>query len=128
MSKILVVEDDAALRNLLETVLSKSGFPTLTAENGIKAVDILSTEDISLVITDIMMPGMGGLKLISYIASKNAHIKIITLSGAVHHNLRDTGGDELILEGVESAPNVVKHIKKPFKIEDILLTVKSVLN
>ncbi len=63
MFNILVVEDDRKLRNLFCTVLSHSGYCAISAENGMSALEILDTEYIDLIISDIMMPGMDGYEL-----------------------------------------------------------------
>ena len=63
MFNILVVEDDRKLRNLFCTVLSRSGYCAIPAENGMSALEILDTEYIDLIISDIMMPGMDGYEL-----------------------------------------------------------------
>ncbi len=63
MFNILVVEDDRKLRNLFCTVLSHNGYCAIPAENGMSALEILDTEYIDLIISDIMMPGMDGYEL-----------------------------------------------------------------
>ena len=63
MFHILVVEDDAKLRSLFCTVLTNSGYLALPAESGEKALSLLDSEYVDLIISDIMMPGMDGYEL-----------------------------------------------------------------
>ena len=63
MFHILVVEDDAKLRSLFCTVLTNNGYLALPAESGEKALSLLDSEYVDLVISDIMMPGMDGYEL-----------------------------------------------------------------
>ena len=60
MFHILVVEDDAKLRSLFCTVLNRSGYLTVPASGGREALELLDSEYIDLIISDIMMPGMDG--------------------------------------------------------------------
>lgn len=64
MFHILVVEDDAKLRSLFCTVLNRSGYLTVPASGGREALELLDSEYIDLIISDIMMPGMDGYELI----------------------------------------------------------------
>ena len=64
MFHILVVEDDAKLRSLFCTVLTNSGYLALPAESGEKALSLLDSEYVDLIISDIMMPGMDGYELL----------------------------------------------------------------
>ncbi len=67
--KILIVEDNPVSRKILKKNLQNTGCELLTAENGIKAWDIISKDqDIRLVLTGWMMPGMSGLELCKKIA------------------------------------------------------------
>ena len=61
MFHILVVEDDAKLRSLFCTVLNRSGYLTVPASGGREALELLDSEYIDLIISDIMMPGMGAV-------------------------------------------------------------------
>lgn len=82
---ILLVDDDAGVRDITETRLAQLGFRVVTAVNGLHAMQRLkgAVEPISLVITDLHMPGQNGLDLISNIKSSPEfkHIPVITLTG-----------------------------------------------
>ena len=70
---ILVVEDDAKLRSLFCTVLNRSGYLTVPASGGREALELLDSEYIDLIISDIMMPGMDGYELIRTLRGKDVY-------------------------------------------------------
>ncbi len=82
---ILLVDDDAVMRDITESRLTSLGFRVISAVNGLHAMQRMrgSPEPISLVITDLHMPGQNGLDLISTIktSSEFKHIPILTLTG-----------------------------------------------
>jgi CheY-like chemotaxis protein len=82
---ILLVDDDAGVREITESRLTSLGFRVITAVNGLHAMQRLkgSIDPINLVITDLHMPGQNGLDLISNIKSdpQFKHIPVITLTG-----------------------------------------------
>ena len=70
VKKILVVEDDKAVLELLSNFLSKSGFETETAESAEEAEKILNNEKIDTVLTDIRLPGKDGIRFTNKIKKK----------------------------------------------------------
>ena len=63
MFHILVVEDNADMRELFCTVLSDSGYQCLSAADGLEALEIMDKEYVDLIVADIMMPNMDGYEL-----------------------------------------------------------------
>jgi two-component system, NtrC family, response regulator len=82
---ILIVDDEDELRKLLAKILKLEGFATLEAENGAKARDIFKKEEIALVITDVRLPDISGIELISEIKKVNplTEILVITAYGTI---------------------------------------------
>lgn len=78
---ILLVDDEADLREVLDISLSDTGYEVLTAENGVQALNILNENDIQVVITDIKMPGIDGIELLRKIKNKNPETEVIMLTG-----------------------------------------------
>jgi two-component system, OmpR family, response regulator len=80
---ILVVDDNADYRFLLDLALSLGGYTVLTAENGVDAIDILDKTDVDLIVSDIRMPRMDGIKLHAYTREtrKHRYTKFIFVSG-----------------------------------------------
>jgi PAS domain S-box-containing protein len=78
---ILLVDDEADLREVLDISLSDTGYKVFTAENGTQALKILNNNDIPVVITDIKMPGIDGIELLRKIKNKNPETEVIMLTG-----------------------------------------------
>lgn len=85
--QILLIDDDASVREITEARLANYGFRVLTAVNGLHAMQRLkgAAEKVDLIITDLMMPAQNGLDLISEIKSNPdfKHIPIIALTGNI---------------------------------------------
>lgn len=81
MKKILVVEDEAAIREFVVINLKRAGYETVEAETGEEAIDIFfNNDDFQVVLLDIMMPGIDGLSVCKQIRAKNATVGIIMLT------------------------------------------------
>lgn len=121
MANILVVDDEAPVRNLLSDVLEKEGYSVFTAENGTEASTIYGSNDIDLIITDLVMPEKGGIDLIMELKKKDPNIKVIAISGG--------GGitgrfDYLPIAKLVGATEI---IAKPFQVTDIRSQVARIL-
>jgi two-component system, OmpR family, response regulator RpaB len=81
-ARVLIVEDDASLRRLLELRLSVDGYVTRTAEDGVEALEVLASWVPDVVVTDVMMPRLSGLSLSRAVRSdeRTALIPIILLT------------------------------------------------
>ena len=79
--RVLVVEDDRDLCDVLQRMLKRSGFATAGASSGRDALGVLRTEPINLVITDMVMPEMDGVELMRVLQKERPDLPIITLSG-----------------------------------------------
>jgi two-component system, cell cycle sensor histidine kinase and response regulator CckA len=116
---VLVVDDEAQIRTLLETLLVSKGFSVLTAEDGRQAMDVFRAHemDIVCVILDLTMPRMGGLETFSELHHIRRDLPVILVSGY----------------GEDSAPAVVSNmgfsgfLQKPIENNALLEKVRSVL-
>ncbi len=115
-AKILVVDDDADLRWMVDKYLSKHNFEVSLAEDGIKMRETLDRETFDLAILDINLPGEDGLSLARYLRS-NHSIGIIMLSAAAEVFDR--------IVGLEMGAD--DYVTKPFEPRELLARVKSVL-
>jgi len=79
-AKILVVEDELNMRVVLEAMLKKEGYEVLTVPNGYEALAILKERDISVVATDLKMPGMNGMELLQKIMQYDSAMPVIILT------------------------------------------------
>jgi len=93
--KLLIVEDEDALRFLCVNLFESHGYHVFSAANGIEALPILENNKIDLVISDLLMPEMDGYKLSQYIRDHYPHIKIQLLSGFQDENQNNQLSDDL---------------------------------
>ncbi|MDX1775268.1 MAG: diguanylate cyclase [Desulfobulbales bacterium] len=79
--KILLVDDDPAILEILADLMAIFGHEYETAANGIEALEKLKQDLFQIVLTDMMMPDMDGMELLKYISSNYPHIKVIVVTG-----------------------------------------------
>ena len=96
--KILLVEDDPSVRELAREILEMNGYAVLEAENGIEALKIFESEPdaIELMVTDLVMPKMGGRDLANHISPRRPDLRVLYLSGytdsvAIQQGMLDSG-------------------------------------
>lgn len=111
---ILMVDDEGLVLTMAETILSDFGYKVLTANNGQKALALLGLPEskVDLVITDLVMPGMGGRELAERIRQMDPHLPVMPTSGYV------MAEEKKISTG---------YLQKPFTSTELLLKVKSAL-
>lgn len=115
--KILVIEDDASVRQFIANILKKAEHTVLEAENGLSVISILKENiDMDLIVTDIIMPEKEGLETIMDIRNKYPEIKIIAISGG-----GKIDSEQYLLLAATLGAN--KTLKKPFKGSDLLNTI-----
>jgi len=116
---ILLVDDEDLIRNIADDILQAYGYKVYTAKNGSEAVHIYTSKksEISAVVTDVMMPIMGGVELMGILRSMNPDVRIIAASGVVHgdttKNLKEAGAQVILL--------------KPFTVDKLLAAIREVL-
>lgn len=115
MIRILIVEDDEAIANLLRMNLMKSGYECEMAEDGEKAADLLEVSSYDLVILDIMLPKMNGYEVLEYAKSLEIPVIFLTAMGETAQRVRG------LRMGAED------YICKPFEITELLARVETVL-
>jgi len=105
--KVLVVDDEPAIRGLLAEILDGSGFQAVTAKNGRDARQILREHPADLVVTDLGMEGEDGIELIRALRKEFPHVKIIAMSGTfgvdVMAAARALGADATLTKPVSQA-------------------------
>ena len=79
--KVLVVDDDAAVRKSIDRVLTGKGYAVITAENGEEALRKLNEEKYDLVYTDIRMPGMSGLEVAEHVKAQQPWTPVVIITG-----------------------------------------------
>ena len=82
MAKILVIDDEQGIRNLLDTLLRRKGYDVVLAESGRKGLEVFRRERPDVVVLDLKMPGMDGLTVLQQVRSLNPSQPVIILTGA----------------------------------------------
>lgn len=102
-ARVLLVEDDRALRRYLEVTLERAGYEVLTASDGLEAMKTALSERIDLVITDAMMPNLSGHELCRFLRNspKLSHIPIVLLSGLER---KDAGSESALADAFLAKP------------------------
>jgi len=117
--KILIVEDDRHLLQLITYNLEKSGFHCFSAQNGEEGLDLIAQNEIDLVILDIMLPGIDGFDCCKQIKQNPRHCSIpIIMLTAKNEETDRIVGFEL---GADD------YVAKPFSTRELILRVKAVL-
>jgi CheY-like chemotaxis protein len=119
MAKILVVDDDAPLRRIIQRHLESGGHTVVEASNGKEGFVLFARERPDLVILDMFMPVMDGYETIRTIRAVDPSATIIATSGGGKYHLD-------VLEGLE-ALGVAATLPKPFEREHLLRTVTRLL-
>jgi len=93
---VLLVEDDRSVRRYLEVTLQRSGYKVVTAADGLEAMKLALSSPIDVVVTDAVMPNLGGQELARFLRSnqKLSHLPIILLTG--QENKEAVAGEKLI--------------------------------
>ena len=117
MDKILVVEDDVDIRDMLVETLTRLGYETDTATNGQEGLDSFQPNTYSAVITDIRMPVLDGLSMLKKIKKMDTKVSIIVITGypSVDSAL------ECLTEGADY------YLVKPIKMDDLDTKIKKAL-
>ncbi len=114
---ILVVDDEPAIRDLLCEGLKGQGYHCAVASNGHEALDLLRREQFSLVLSDIDMPTMDGVRLLKNVREAHPDVEVVMITGVVDV--------EVALRAMRMGAN--DYLTKPFNLEEVRLTVEKAL-
>jgi DNA-binding NtrC family response regulator len=118
MPVILIVEDEARMRRLLELHLAEKGFSTRSAENGETGLNLLQQETIDLVVTDFRLQGMNGLEFLRAVKRINASLPVVMMTAY--------GSVEAAVEAMKAGAN--DYVLKPFSLEEMSLVIRKELD
>ncbi|OGR86658.1 MAG: hypothetical protein A3J74_10215 [Elusimicrobia bacterium RIFCSPHIGHO2_02_FULL_57_9] len=117
---ILIIDDDPGLQMLLECFVKEMGLRSEVARNGTEAIDKIPFLKPDLIVLDLMLPGMSGLKILEMLQTGEAlKIPVVVLTGSYIQNLK---------EKITACPNVVELLQKPIKLETFREVVARGLN
>ena len=114
--KILIIEDEANISNFISTVLTANGYDTLISHSGSKAITLITSHCPDLILLDLGLPDLDGMKLIAAIR-KWSQVPIIVVSARTHERDKvlalDTGADD--------------YLTKPFGTSELLARIRTAL-
>jgi CheY-like chemotaxis protein len=122
MARILVIDDDTAVRNALVFVLRAYGFDVVDVDEGAKGIAALDEASVDLLIVDRYMPKMDGLEVIKLVRAKQPRLPIIAMSGAMDANFVASID---LPTGSDYGP--IKSLPKPIRADGLISLVEQLL-
>jgi two-component system response regulator MprA len=118
MTRVLVVDDDAAIRTLVARVFLRQGYEVDTATDGVEAIEAVDRSRYDLMLLDLMMPRIDGIGVITHLGARNEPIPcIVVMTAAVPDILKRM--DRRLIAAV---------ITKPFELAELLRTADDALH
>jgi two-component system, cell cycle response regulator CpdR len=117
MTRILLAEDEQAMREYLARALEKSGYEVVSVDRGTEAAPLLEDQHFDLLLTDIVMPEMDGIELARHCAKVSPKTEVMFI----------TGFSGVALRAGQSMPQA-KILSKPFHLKDLVLEVERLFN
>jgi DNA-binding response OmpR family regulator len=114
ITSILLVEDEQSLGSIIAENLESAGFQVMHVMNGEQALDALSKNEFSILILDVMMPGMDGFELARTVRQNDENVPILFLTSKTM--------PQDVVEGFESGGN--DYLRKPFAMQELVIRIK----
>jgi two-component system cell cycle response regulator CpdR len=111
--RILLAEDEEAMRTYLERALTNAGYQVSAVDRGTEAIPLLESGDYDLLLSDIVMPEMDGIELAQRCAEISPHTKVMFITGFAAVSLR-----------ASREQPTAKVLSKPFHLRDLVLEVE----
>ncbi|MFQ5477923.1 MAG: response regulator [Candidatus Binatia bacterium] len=121
MARVLVIDDEEPMREMLQEAFEDDGYDVSVACDGVEGVKAFRDNPADLVVTDIIMPNKEGIQVIWELKAEAPDLKIIAISGG---NLDESQSDLPLAESFGAS----KSIQKPFSISEILRVAGELLN
>ena len=117
---LLLVEDESAVRASVRRLLEWHGYTVLEARNGADALRVFEAyeQDIDLVLTDVVMPEMGGYELVERLRARRPELRVVFMSGYAERAFTSDG----------SIPGRTGYLEKPFTVETLTRRLREVLD
>ncbi len=117
LSRILVVDDEESIREFFQIMLKREGYEVFTASNGREGFDYLKKNPVDLIISDIQMPEMSGLELLSKVKELDSEMVVIMITAF--------GSTEIAVEAMKRG--AYDYVQKPFKIDEVKIVIRQAL-
>jgi len=118
MPTILIVEDEAKMRRLLELNLGEDGFTTLSAGDAESGLKLLRENTVDLVVTDLKLPGMNGLEFLQTLKRQNAALPVVVMTAF--------GSVETAVEAMKAGAS--DYVLKPFSLGEMRMVIRKELD
>jgi DNA-binding NtrC family response regulator len=118
MPTILIVEDEAKMRRLLELNLGEDGFTTLSAGDAETGLKLLSANPVDLVVTDLKLPGMNGLEFLQAVKRQNAALPVVVMTAF--------GTVETAVDAMKAGAS--DYVLKPFSLSEMRMVIRKELD
>lgn len=115
--RVLVVDDEASVRDILCDALDAFDYDAISAENAVTAMKKLESEDVDLVLSDIEMPGENGMQLLSRIKKSRPTLDVVMVTGVVDA--------QVAVQAIRNGAS--DYVTKPFNLEEVQIVVDRVL-
>jgi len=112
--RILIVDDDPGQRSLLDSFLKSQGFDTVPVESGERALEVLRMQQVSMMISDVRMPGMSGLETLRRARKEHAVLPVLLVTAFA--DIREAVG--------AMRDGAVNYLTKPIDLDELLLSVQ----
>jgi len=117
LAKVLVVDDEKGVRDLLHSFLKAEGYQAIMASNGEEAIELAKSESPNAILLDVKMPGIDGVETCRRLRAEEQTryipVIMVTAFGTTETEATDAGADDLV--------------NKPFELKDLAIRIKSVL-
>ncbi len=117
-SRILVVDDEESIREFLEIMLKKENYEVTTAEDGLRAKEILAKKSFDMVISDMQMPNVTGIELLKFVRENYPDIVFMMITA---FGTTETAVDAMKMGAYD-------YVTKPFKIDEVRLNIANALH
>jgi CheY-like chemotaxis protein len=125
MARILLVDDDRAIRATVDLLLTRAGHHVVAAADGREGIAKIEAGSFDLLIVDIFMPGMDGLETIQQVHRRRPQLPVLVISGLIFRSASSPPPDFL---SMATKLGAVQSLRKPFRPSELMAAVDVCLN
>jgi CheY-like chemotaxis protein len=125
MARILVIDDEEAIRRTIKTILESDGHTVTLAESGQAAAGAMSVSRFDVVIVDIFMPGLDGIEMIKLIGQRAPDMHVIAMSGAAFSGVANAPGAGSDFFNIAVGLGAAYCLQKPFGARELQALVQT---